>query len=216
MSRKDKIMYAIIIAILAAGLGVLRFLTIRTISVNYDNIGSGNMLITSDGDSSSISYATVEEIVSNENIAGGKFSSTNANENVISASGDIAATLSDVVVTKTSDSSGGNNTSFYGMNLAIIARDDAKLTINIINQVASSNIAVDSILQLAMNLVSSSTFSGMINSENAGGVELVLDSSSSISLTGDSYVKVLTNGDATNENIYLNRYRLYADGVELE
>ena len=34
-------------------------------------------------------------------------------------------------------------------------------------------------------------------------------------LTGDTYVKSLTNADTTNSNIDLNGYKLYVDGVVL-
>ena len=44
-------------------------------------------------------------------------------------------------------------------------------------------------------------------------INLVLDKSSSLVLTGDSYVKSLVNADSTNSNINLNGYRLYVDGT---
>ena len=89
------------------------------------------------------------------------------------------------------------------------------VTLNMTNQTASGNIVVDSISQLTMNLMSGSSFKGAINSENAGEVELILDSSSSITLTGDTYIKSLTNTDTTNSNIHLNGYTLYINGVAL-
>lgn len=89
------------------------------------------------------------------------------------------------------------------------------VTLNMTNQSATGNIVVDSISSLTMNLKNNSTFKGAINSENAGEVNLVLGSSSSITLTGDTYIKSLTNADATNSNIHLNGYKLYVDGVAL-
>ena len=67
-----------------------------------------------------------------------------------------------------------------------------------------------------MYLGNGSSFSGAIISENAGEVEITLDSYSSITLTGDTYVKSLTNADTTNSNINLNGYKLYIDGVLLQ
>ncbi len=89
------------------------------------------------------------------------------------------------------------------------------VTLNMTNQSATGNIVVDSISSLTMNLKNGSKFKGSINSENAGEVNLVLDSSSSITLTGDTYVKSLTNADSTNSNINLNGYKLYVNGVAL-
>lgn len=89
------------------------------------------------------------------------------------------------------------------------------VTLNLANQSASGNIVVDSISTLTMNLKNGSSFKGAINSENAGEVNLTLDSSSMLTLTGDTYVKSLTNADSTNSNINLNGYKLYVDGVLL-
>ena len=54
-----------------------------------------------------------------------------------------------------------------------------------------------------------------IINDNAGEVNITLDKTSSITLTGNSYVKSLTNSDSTNSNINLNGYKLYVDGSEL-
>ncbi len=88
------------------------------------------------------------------------------------------------------------------------------VTLNLTNQKANGNIVVDSISKLTMNLTNGSTFTGAINNSNEGEVSLTLDSTSSITLTGNSYVKSLTNSDSTNSNINLNGYKLYVNGVE--
>ena len=63
-----------------------------------------------------------------------------------------------------------------------------------------------------MNMTSSS-FKGTIDAKD-GEVIITLDKSSTITLTGDSYVKSLTNADSTNSNINLNGYKLYVNDVE--
>lgn len=88
------------------------------------------------------------------------------------------------------------------------------VTLNLTNQDVNGNIVVDSISKLTMNL-SSSTFEGTINNSGEGEVNLTLDKDSSITLTGDTYVKSLTNSDWANSNINLNGYKLYVNGVEL-
>ena len=90
------------------------------------------------------------------------------------------------------------------------------VTMNLTNQKAAGNIVVDSISKLTMKLANSSTFKGAINTNNEGEVNLTLDTTSSITLTGNSYVKSLTNADSTNSNINLNGYKLYVDGVEFK
>ena len=93
--------------------------------------------------------------------------------------------------------------------------DGGTVTLNLTNQKIKGNIIVDSISKLTINLTSDSTFKGSINNSNEGEVNLTLDKKSSITLTGNTYVKSLTNADLTNSNINLNGYKLYVDGVEL-
>lgn len=447
MKDKKNLSYTIIIITLVAILGLLWFLIIDTVNNDYNLAGNNTNTSEKPGGNSSASYSAVKEITTDETIDGEDFTSANADENAISASGDITATLSNITVTKTGDSDGGDNTSFYGTNSAIIAKSGANLTIkgatittdatgangvfsyggsattnnsssdgtsitisdstittkkdnsggimttgggtmnaenltittagtssaairsdrgggtvtvdkgtykttgkgspaiystaditvknatlistasegaiiegknsitlenvnltdtnsslngqsttykniflyqsmsgdaasgeavftakdstittnqgdsfyvtnttatinlenskiinndsagnflriqkdswgntgsnggtvtlNLTNQSTTENIVVDSISSLSMNLKNNSSFSGAINSENAGEVSLTLDSSSTLTLTGDTYIKTLTNADATNSNVNLNGYKLYIDGREL-
>ena len=86
--------------------------------------------------------------------------------------------------------------------------------LNLTNQKVNGNIVVDSISKLTMNLTNNSSFIGLINENNEGEVSLVLDKTSTITLTGDTYVKSLSNADSTNSNINLNGYKLYVGGKE--
>ncbi len=87
-----------------------------------------------------------------------------------------------------------------------------KVTLNLTNQEVDGNIGVDEISSLTMNITSSS-FKGIIDAKD-GEVKLTLDKSSTITLTGDSYVTSLTNADSSNSNINLNGYKLYVGGKE--
>lgn len=67
----------------------------------------------------------------NETLTGGTYSSTNADENALRAEGDVTATLENVTVEKTDGASSSSDaSSFYGLNAAILALDNAVLTIN--------------------------------------------------------------------------------------
>lgn len=81
------------------------------------------------GADSNVSYSAVKDITEDETITEGTFTSENADENAISANGDIDVTLSGITVNKSGDSDGGDATSFYGTNSAIIARGGASLTV---------------------------------------------------------------------------------------
>ena len=89
------------------------------------------------------------------------------------------------------------------------------VTLNLTNQEANGNIVVDSISKLTMKLSNGSSFKGAINTSNEGEISLTLDKTSRVTLTGNTYIKSLTNADSTNSNINLNGYKLYVNGVEL-
>ena len=108
MDKKEKITYAAIITFLVITLGVLWFLIIDT--VDSYQITTGNTPAMNGGNNqSSASYSAVKDITSDENITSGEFSSSSTDENTISVSGDITATLSNISVTKTGDSNGGDS-----------------------------------------------------------------------------------------------------------
>ena len=66
-----------------------------------------------------------------EEISGNTYSSLNDDENAIRAEGEVTATLNNVTVEKTAGAASNNDaSSFYGLNAAILALDNATLTIN--------------------------------------------------------------------------------------
>ena len=68
-----------------------------------------------------------------------------------------------------------------------------------------------------MSLTKSSSYEGAINTKNeAKEIKLVLDKTSKIKLTADSYVSSLEDADTTYSNIDLNGYKLYVGGKELK
>ena len=133
MKDKKNLWYTIIIVSLVVILGVLWFLIISNGNNKNSNNGGNNNNNSNNGhgmnNNSSISYSSVKEITTDEDLNGGEYTSTNADENTISVSGSAESTLSNITVSKTGDSDGGDNTSFYGTNSAIIAKDGAVLTI---------------------------------------------------------------------------------------
>ena len=74
------------------------------------------------------------------------------------------------------------------------------------NQTATGNIIIDKISTLIINLSKKSSYTWTINEDNtAKNIELVLDKTSKIKLTGDS-------SDSSNSNIDFNGYKLYVNG----
>lgn len=90
------------------------------------------------------------------------------------------------------------------------------VTLNMTNQESDGDIVIDSISTLTMNLKEKSLFTGKINSENsAKSIKLVLDKTSKIKLTGDSYVSSLEDEDSSYDNIDFNGYKLYVNGTAI-
>ena len=90
------------------------------------------------------------------------------------------------------------------------------VTLNMKKQEASGNIIVDNISTLVMNLTENSSYTGTINSANtAKSIALKLDSSSKITLTGDSYITSLEDSDSSYSNINFNGYKLYVNGTAI-
>lgn len=77
-----------------------------------------------------ITYSSKNEITENKDFTNEKFTSTQSDENAMLISGDVSVSAESITVTKTGDSNGGDNTSFYGNNSAVLAKDGANVLIN--------------------------------------------------------------------------------------
>ena len=83
------------------------------------------------------------------------------------------------------------------------------LTLHASNQSLNGNIVADAISTIALDMTNGSNLVGAVNTNNtAKEVTVKLSKDSSWTLTGDSYVKSLTNEDTTGSNIHLNGYKL--------
>lgn len=83
------------------------------------------------GGSASVETGTgVVLLTDGQTLSGGTYTSTNADENAIRAEGAITASLESVTVEKTAGAASNNDaSSFYGLNAAILALDNAVLNI---------------------------------------------------------------------------------------
>ena len=95
-------------------------------------------------------------------------------------------------------------------------KNGGDVVLNAINQKIQGDILVDNISTLNFSLKNGSSYSGTINSENsAKTLSITLDSSSTLTLTGDSYITSLENADSSNSNINFNGYKLYVNGIAI-
>lgn len=91
----------------------------------------------------------------------------------------------------------------------------ATVTLNASSQTLVGNINADKLSSVTLHLKTSS-YKGAINNKNtAKNITLTLDKSSSITLTGDTYITSLNDEDTSYSNIHLNGYKLYVNGKTL-
>ncbi len=174
--NKDKvIIYVLSIIILTTGISYLSGnCSKESSSSSVNNMNQGSKL----------SYSADEEITEDTTITDGSYSSTKSDSNAILVSGDIDATISNVSVSKTGDSDGGDNTSFYGTNSAILAKDGANLVLD--------NITVNTDATGA-NGVFSYGGSATTNNSNSDGTTVTI-SNSKITTTKDNSGGIMTTG----------------------
>jgi hypothetical protein len=104
--------------------------------------------------------------------------------------------------------SGNSNSRGWGTAGA----NGGNVSFNLSGQTISGNIYVDSISMLDMKLSNSSSFTGAVNTDGttASALSVTLDSSSTWTLTADSYVTIF-NGSL--DNVVTNGHTLYVNGT---
>lgn len=133
--KKETIIQLFIILILIIIFGVLLGFTIDSINKNKlsqmqtMDKPSGSMSGQMGSSSSSITYSSAKEINGDTSIDNGEYSSQKEDENALLVNGKIDVEISNIEVSKTGDSDGGDNTSFYGTNSAILAKAKANLNL---------------------------------------------------------------------------------------
>lgn len=184
--KKTKIYVGIIIG-LTLTLGTLWFIIIKDTSQST----SKNQLEENkkSKENKNITYSSKKEITKEENIKEEEITSTNSDENAILVSGDIKSTLSDITVKKEGDSDGGDNTSFYGTNSAILAKDGAVLTIK--NATIETNAT-------GANGVFSYGGSATTNNSKSDGTTINISDSTITTTKGNSGGIMTTGGGTTN------------------
>lgn len=126
MTRKEKIISLVIILTLIITECGLAYVTVE--AVNEKNTSTSMQGQPPQQSSQNAEYSAQTEITDDTTISNESYSSKTADENAVLVNG-AQATLDNINVAKTGDSDGGDNTSFYGTNSGIIAKDAAKLTI---------------------------------------------------------------------------------------
>lgn len=187
MEKNNTLKYIIVIVLLSIILGILWYLIINDNSTTINNNKINNNTTTN--------YSAVKEVTKDEVISSGEYNSTSADENAIMISGNVKSTISGITVKKTGDSDGGDNTSFYGTNSAIFAKDGAVVTIK--------DVTIDTSATGANGVFS---YGGSATTNNSSGDGTTINiSNSTINTTKDNSGGIMTTGggimNATNLTI---------------
>ena len=183
--NKDKIIITILsVIILTAGITCLDvYLANQTTSSNQNMQGPGGGMNQSN---SSIEYSSQKEITTAETITSGTYTSSTKDENAMLVNG-TEANISGITVTKIGDSDGGDNTSFYGTNSAILAKSGANLTLKNITVTTDATGA---------NGVFCYGGSATTNNSSSDGTTVTI-SDSKITTTKDNSGGIMTTGGGT-------------------
>lgn len=185
----DKIIiYALLTIVLT---GAFTF-TDKLVTENYFlNTNETNKEKPNDNQGSTINtnttYKAATEITSDTTIKDKDYTSTESDENALLINGKVSVTASDIEVTKTGDSDGGDATSFYGTNSAILAKGGSTLTIK--NATITTNAT-------GANGVFSYGGSSTTNNTNSDGTTVNI-SNSTITTTKDNSGGIMTTGGGT-------------------
>lgn len=181
--NKDKILITILGTIILSG--VLTYLS-TIITTNYflnSNTQNGNNNMQNN---QNISYSASTTIAEDTTITEGEYTSANKDENAILVDSS-NATISNITVEKEGDSDGGDTTSFYGTNSAILAKGGANLTLN--NVTINTNAT-------GANGVFSYGGSATTNNSSSDGTTITI-SDSKITTKKDNSGGIMTTGGGT-------------------
>ena len=189
----DKVLIFILTSLLFTGI-----VTFVSSYVVKNNSSSGNKH--SDMNGESVSYSSANTVSEDKTFNGDEFKSSKSDENALLISGDVSVSTSDIKVSKTGDSDGGDSTSFYGNNSGVLAKNRASVYID------ASTIETNA---TGANGVFSYGGMATTNNTNSDGTSITI-SDSKITTKKDNSGGVMVTGGGT---LYGNNLEVNTSGV---
>ena len=202
----DKIsIFILTVIILSASYMLLNMVYIKSLN-NSSN--SNNNAPGATNNSSNVTYSADTKITEDASLSDKNYSSSKEDNNAVLIAGDIDVSLKDITVSKTGDSSSGDNTSFYGMNSALLVKDKAKLTIS------NANITTNA---TGANGVFSYGGSATTNNSNSDGTTVTI-SDSTITTKKDNSGGIMTTGGGITKatNLTINTYGVSSAAIRTD
>ena len=190
-ANKDKIIISVLSVVILTSLITLGSSVITNKFVlNKENNIQNNQ---NNQNNNGATYSSVTSITEDTTIKDKEYTSNTSEENALSIS-KAKVTLDGISITKTGDSTSGDNSNFYGTNSAIIAKDGATLNIK------NSNIKTDAD---GANGVFSYGGSATTNNSSSDGTTINI-SDTKITTTGDNAGGIMTTGGGTTNAVNLD------------
>lgn len=202
----DKItIFILTVIVLSASYMLLNMIYIKSLN-NSSN--SNNNVPGDTNNSSSVTYSASTKITEDASLSDKNYSSSKEDNNAVLIVGDIDVSLKDITISKTGDSSSGDNTSFYGMNSALLAKDKAKLTIS------NANITTNA---TGANGVFSYGGSATTNNSSGDGTTVTISDSTITTKKDNSGGIMTTGGGITNaNNLTINTYGVSSAAIRTD
>ena len=144
---KIKIFIILTVILTSALIWVSRYASSQINTSNQSEMSQNN------NSNSNVTYTSATEITEDKTITEGTYDSKIAEENTISVDGDVNVDLENLTVTKSGDSTSGDNSNFYGTNSAIIAKNKANLTLKNITVNITGDGAMEFLVMAVVQLI---------------------------------------------------------------
>jgi hypothetical protein len=181
-------------------------LTNCTTKVTYDKWGALIYQSTSGDASGTVGTLT---------ITGGSYTYTGTSGGLFYNTNDSAYIyLNDVTISNSCDTLLRSMEGSWGQSSSASSGGNTRLTCD--DQTISGLIYIDGSSEATLKLTDGSVFSGSVNPGDVAKVAaVVMDASSSWTLTGNTYLTSLTDATTSYSNITANGYKLYVNGTEV-
>jgi hypothetical protein len=148
-------------------------------------------------------------------ITGGSYTYTGTSGGLFYNTNDSAYIyLNGVTITNSCDTLLRSMEGSWGQNATASCGGNTRLTCD--DQTISGLIYIDGSSQATLTLTNASVFSGSVNPGDVAKVAaVVIDATSSWTLTGDTYLTSLTDAATSYSNITANGHKLYVNGREV-
>ena len=163
----DKTIIFVLLTIIITA--VLSFTSIWFNGTKSQNNQSNNGNINESMNNKTPDYSGSTEITSDKTLSDETYTSSTASENAVLISDDANVSMDNVTVTKTGDAKTGDESSFYGNNSGILAKDNADVTISN-SSIKTEATGVNGVFSYGSSKINISASSIKTSADSSGGI----------------------------------------------